>query len=88
MSCGCTLVGSSTAPVQEVIHHKENGLLTNFFDPNILAENVCALLEDRTMAKKLGHAARETIKQRYSLKKSLPDQLALMQLVANGVLHY
>ena len=23
MSCGCTLVASSTAPVQEVIHHKK-----------------------------------------------------------------
>ena len=86
MSCGCTVVGSSTAPVQEVIQHKENGLLSDFFDPKDLSKNVCALLEDRQLAQILGHAARATIEQKYSLKTCLPRQLALIELVANGVL--
>ncbi len=88
MSCGCTLVGSSTAPVQEVIQHQENGLLTSFFDSYSLAQNVCDLLDNRTLARKLGHAARATVEEKYSLKKCLPRQLALMELVAKGALHH
>ena len=87
MSCGCTLVGSSTAPVQEVIQHKKNGVLTDFFNPNTLAQNVSYLLEDRPLAKQLGHAARSTIEQKYSLKKCVPQQLSLIQLIANGIIH-
>ena len=88
MSCGCTVVGFSTAPVQEVIHHNKNGLLTNFFDPKALAQTVCGLLEDRSLSKRLSKMARATIEQKYSLKKCLPRQLALMELVANGVLRH
>ena len=88
MSCGCTVVGSSTAPVQEVIHHNKNGLLTDFFDPKALAQTVCGLLEDRSLSKRLSKMARATIEQKYSLKKCLPRQLALMELVANGVLRH
>ena len=51
MSCGCTVVGSSTAPVQEVIQHKKNGLLTDFFDPSTLAQNVSYLVEDSATRK-------------------------------------
>ena len=50
MSCGCAMVGSSTAPIQEVIRHKENALLSDFFDPEYLSKTVCALLEDRQLA--------------------------------------
>ena len=86
MSCGCSVVGSSTAPVKEVIQDKKNGLLTDFFDPDALAQNVCVLLEDRALAKRLSHAARATIEEKYSLKKCLPRQLKLIELVAHGVL--
>ena len=86
MSCGCTVVGSSTAPVKEVIEHHNNGLLTDFFDPESLAQNICILLEDRMLARQLGRMARTTIEQKYSLKTCLPRQLELIELVANGVL--
>ena len=86
MSCGCTVVGSSTAPVKEVIQHNKNGVLTDFFDPESLAQTVCGLLEDRVLARQLGQMARITIEQKYSLKTCLPRQLALIELVANGVL--
>ena len=86
MSCGCSVVGSATAPVQEIIQHNKNGLLTDFFHPNSLAQTVCSLLEDRSLAQRLGHAARATIEEKYSLKTCLPRQLALIELVAKGVL--
>ena len=86
MSCGCSVVGSATAPVQEVIQHRRNGLLTDFFDQEALAQTICCLLEDRSLAQMLGQAARATIEQKYSLNTCLPRQLTLIELVANGVL--
>ena len=83
MSCGCAVVGSNTAPVQEVIDDRKNGLLVDFFDPKQLAEAVAELLSNRVLAKELGQAARNTVMQRFELSSCVQRQLALMDLVAN-----
>lgn len=44
MASGCLLLASRTAPVQEIIRHGENGLLTDFFDHATLAHQVADLL--------------------------------------------
>ena len=84
MSCGCAVVGSKTAPVQEVIDDRRNGLLVDFFSPEQLAEAIAELLINRELADELGQAARETIVRRFSLNDCVQRQLALMDLVANG----
>ncbi|HEX6157594.1 MAG TPA: glycosyltransferase, partial [Burkholderiales bacterium] len=40
MSAGCLVVGSRTPPVEEVITDGQNGLLTDFFDAQALAERI------------------------------------------------
>ena len=84
MACGCAVVGSATAPVQEVIGHGENGLLVNFFSPGDLAAAVVELLRNRERAAAFGAAARRTVQRRYDLDVCLQRQLALMDLVASG----
>lgn len=86
MSSGCAVVGSATAPVQEVLEPGVNGLLVDFFSADALAESVAELLHDRDRAERLGQAARETVLSRYRLDQCLGQQLSLMQLVANGAL--
>lgn len=84
MSSGCAVVGSATAPVQEVIQDGHNGLLVDFFSPGDLAAAAAELLSNRLQAQQLGQAARSTVLKRYDLSRCLPRHLSLMDLVANG----
>ena len=47
MSCGALVIGSNTEPVLEVIEDKKNGLITDFFDYHMLADNVTKVLNNR-----------------------------------------
>jgi glycosyltransferase involved in cell wall biosynthesis len=60
MACGALVVGSDTAPVQEVIAHGRNGWLTPFFDVPAVAEHVLAALESPQQGQALRAQARET----------------------------
>ena len=86
MSTQCPIVGSATAPVQELIKHGQNGLLVNFFDHQGLAESVAELLNNLDLAETLGRNARKTIVKDYSLQQCVPRHLALMKMVTCGAL--
>ncbi|WEF32556.1 glycosyltransferase [Pseudoduganella chitinolytica] len=75
MSAGCLIVGSRTAPVEEVIRHGENGLLTDFFDHEALAAAIADALERRASLAHLREAARRTVVDGYDLQRiCLPAQ--------------
>jgi glycosyltransferase involved in cell wall biosynthesis len=77
MSAGCAIVGSNTPPVREVLKHGDTGLLVDFFDHEMLAKSVALLLEDRSLASRLGAAARQHAVRQYDLRTvCLPSQLA------------
>jgi glycosyltransferase involved in cell wall biosynthesis len=76
MSIGTVVVGSATAPVQEVIRHGENGFLVDFFDPEALAGTVAEVLERRAEHAGVKEAARRTVVQGYDLRSTcLPRQI-------------
>jgi glycosyltransferase involved in cell wall biosynthesis len=80
MSVGCLVVGSDTAPVREVIEHERNGLLTDFFDAEALAQGVAEALERRVHLAPLRAAARQTIVDRYDLlSHCLPALVSLLE---------
>jgi glycosyltransferase involved in cell wall biosynthesis len=87
MSSGCAVVGSATAPVQEVIEHGRNGLLVDFFKPADIAAAIAELLSNRERARQLGDAARQTILERYSLERCIPQHLEMIEKVASGELN-
>lgn len=69
MSCGCAIVGSENAPVNEVIKHDENGRVVPFFDTNALVGEINSLLSDPVSAKRLGAAARQTVLDKYEVEQ-------------------
>ena len=79
MAAGCLVVGSRTAPVEEVIHDGENGLLVDFFSPKEVAERVVAALENPRVFSGLRERARRTVIDTYDLRSiCLPAQLKLL----------
>jgi len=68
MSIGCTIVGSDTAPVREVIQDGKTGFLTDFFDAQALARKTAEVLERRADLAAIRANARELVVQRYDLQ--------------------
>ena len=69
MSCGCAIVSSENAPVNEVIEHDKTGRLVNFFDAEALSQEIMVLLNDRELAKNLGNQARKLVLENYEKKQ-------------------
>jgi glycosyltransferase involved in cell wall biosynthesis len=83
MSAGCLVVGSATAPVQEVIEDGVNGLLVDFFAPDRIVDAIHRVLDHRTRMQGLRDAARRTVVDRYDLATvCLPRQVELVERVA------
>lgn len=84
MSIGCLMVGSRTAPVEEVIEDGVNGVLVDFFKPEDVAEKINAALSDRGAFAHMRAAARETVLERYEVRKCLNRQLSLIHRLTDS----
>ncbi len=79
MAAGCAVVASRTAPVEEVIKDRRNGLLVDFFRPAEIAARVDEALERSPKIAAMRAQARKDIVRRYDLKRiCLPAQLKLV----------
>jgi glycosyltransferase involved in cell wall biosynthesis len=84
MSCQSLVVGSRTAPVEEIVRHGENGLLFDFFDREDLVRTVDMALREPEAYADLRLKARQTMVQGYELRDSLKKQYQLLQELAAG----
>jgi glycosyltransferase involved in cell wall biosynthesis len=85
MAVGCLVIGSRTAPVEEVLVDEKNGFLVDFFDHGALAERICEALTkgDRLVA--LRTAARAAAIKRFDMKTvCLPAYLRLLARLTGG----
>lgn len=83
LSAGCLVVGSRTPPVEEVLRHRENGLLVDFFDTAAIADTVVDALSNPETYRPLRERARRTVVEEYDLHTlALPAQLKLVREAA------
>ena len=83
MSAGCLVIGSRTAPVEEVLKHEDNGLLVDFFSKEEVADTVVRACEKRKDMMDIRKRARQTIIEGYDFKTvCLPKHL---QLIEKGI---
>ncbi len=82
---GCCVVASNTPPVQEMIQSGQQGILTDFFDPDSMARQMDALLRDPQRRDQLSKKARQAILDGgYDLQTCLQRQVALVDRVMAG----
>lgn len=80
MACGALVVGSATAPVEEVITKDINGCIVDFFDQDALVATVIQALKKPERFSHIRKNARKTIVDNYDLNtKCLPEQIDLIQ---------
>lgn len=75
MAVGAVVVGSRTAPVEEVITDGANGYLVDFFSYQQLADAVCRAFSSQRAIESMSRAAMTTAAQRFDLKACLIRQL-------------
>lgn len=83
MACGAPVVGSATAPVQEVIEHGVNGWLVPFFEPEALADQLLTIL-NRPIDPSIRLRARQTVAQRYNVQECTARMMALLSQVSRA----
>jgi glycosyltransferase involved in cell wall biosynthesis len=84
LACGCTVLGSDTEPVREMIEDGVNGLLAPFNDVDGLAAKALAVLDDPAGYRRLGEAGMRMIHEKYSLPVVIPKMLDLYDRVLAG----
>ena len=79
MSAGAHVVGSRTAPVEEVITHGVNGTLVDFLDVAGWSAALTDALADPEKYRPLRKAARQTALDRYDQKVLLPQMIDFVE---------
>ena len=84
LACGTTILASDTAPVCEMITHRQNGLLVDFFDIDAMVQTANRVLDAPCEYAHLGPAGVELIREKYSLEVCLPQVLEMFQDAMQG----
>lgn len=81
MALGCPSVATAVGGIPEVVEHGVSGVLVPSSDPDVLAREVDALLEDGTRRKGLGTAARRRAQEAFSAARIVPQYEAFYRRV-------
>jgi glycosyltransferase involved in cell wall biosynthesis len=68
MSCQNPVVATNIVGIPEIIENEVNGILIDPWDVNALSRSVVMLLEDQSLAKRLGRNARKTVEEKFTLQ--------------------
>ena len=79
MASGCLVMGSDTEPVQEIITHRKDGLLVDFFDSERMVDQANEALDRPEDFDDMQRNARKNIEQKFGLANALSRLHTLMQ---------
>ncbi|MBN2564018.1 MAG: glycosyltransferase family 4 protein [Phycisphaerae bacterium] len=72
MAEGCVPVVTRCNGPKDIIHHGENGFITDIGDVEAMAESVQKLAQDRDLLPAMGHQAFETVRECYTYDAYMP----------------
>lgn len=76
LACGCAVLASDTAPVQEFIEDGVNGRLFGFFDREAMLDGISELLQRDTT--KMREQARRSVEGRLDFQKHIRPRIEQM----------
>ncbi|MCE9681667.1 glycosyltransferase [Halomonas alkalisoli] len=80
LSCGTPVVCFNTSGLIDIVHHKETGMVAEAFDANSLAEQIEAMIELPSQARKaMGQAGREHVIAHFSYSAVWGRYLKIIQ---------
>ena len=85
MSCEALVIGSKTSPVEELIKHKQTGLIVPFEDATALKDTLVEALKNPKEMQPIRSRARKHIQNNYELKSCLKNQLALIDSMTRQI---
>lgn len=82
MGSGAAIIGSRTAPVEDVINDGHNGLMVDFFSTEELVDSVIRVCSDEGLRQHLSDTAVQTVRDRFDLHSiCLPHQLEMLRRI-------
>ena len=69
MACGACVVATDTDGTREIVTHGETGRVVPVCDPDSLAAEIAALLEDEGGRRRLAERGRASVRERFSLER-------------------
>lgn len=75
MAWGCATIFTKRPPGPELIDDGINGLLVDPDEPDEIADAILRLLQDDTLAQRLGEAGRKLVEAKYSVEAVLPQNI-------------
>jgi L-malate glycosyltransferase len=87
MSAGLPIVASGVGGILELIDDHRTGLLVPSCDPHALAQGICRLMADQPLGARLGEAASQEVRGRYSFDRMTAafEAVYLSELARRGV---
>jgi glycosyltransferase involved in cell wall biosynthesis len=77
MSASLPIIATNVGGIPEVLH--KSGILIEPKNPNLLAENIIMLAQDKNLAQSLGDKARQKVTSDFSLKKMIEETKKVYQ---------
>jgi glycosyltransferase involved in cell wall biosynthesis len=84
MACGLPCVATRVSGSEDIVQHEVNGLLVSPEDAHGLADALLTLLQDPTLARAYGRAARASIDQRYAHERIIDCYVRLYEMLSAG----
>lgn len=83
MACETPIIASSTQPVLEVMENNKNGLLYDFFNVEHMIKRIEFALDNRDKMQEIRKNARETVLEKYDIKKVIPQHIEFIKKIGN-----
>jgi len=83
MAAGKAVVAAAISGIPEIVKHEVNGLLVDAAYPQRIEAAVRRLVEDAALRERIGQGGRETVRQRFDVRRTSASLIALLDATAD-----